>query len=235
MTGQSHKAIGVAVGAAIAIYGVGQGELAYAMALISAPLAAMLPDIDHDNAKIGKLRKQVANVAVTVLAVVVVVAAWMYGRFILENYRTVLLLGLMVVIPTLVLFKLSQTKWVRETWGFVVKHRGIMHTLIIPVLTIVATIFIQDRYFLILTYGFLAGYVSHILADCLTSRGCPIFFPFLRKNIKFSNIKTGSSAEKTHTMVLVITILAIAVFIAFIARSPEAAYDVYPVIENGVS
>ena len=227
MTGQSHKAIGVAAGAAIAIYGIGQGELAYALALVSAPLAAMLPDIDHGHAKIGKLRKQVANVAVTVLAVLVVVAAWMYGRVVLENYRTVLLLGLIVVIPTLVLFKLSQTRWVRDTWGFVVKHRGIMHTLIIPVLTVFATIFIQDRYFLILTYGFLAGYMSHILADCLTSRGCPILFPLMRKNIKFSNIRTGSSAERTHTIVLVITIIVIAIFIAFVARSPEAYYEAY--------
>jgi len=216
MTGKSHKAIGIAAGAAIAIYGIGQGELAYSIALVSAPLAAMLPDIDHNQAKMGKIRKQIANVAVTVLAVVVVVAAWMYGRIAIENYRTVLLLGLVVVIPTFILFKLSQTRWVRDTWGFVVKHRGIMHTLIIPILTVLATIFITDRYFLILTYGFLAGYVSHILADCLTSRGCPILFPFLKTNIRFNNIRTGSQAEKVHAIVIVISILAIAVLVAFI-------------------
>jgi len=216
MTGKSHKAIGIAAGAAIAIYGIGHGELAYSIALVSAPLAAMLPDIDHNQAKMGKIRKQMANIAVTVLAVIVVIAAWTYGLVVIQNYRTVLLLGLVVVIPTFILFKLSQTRWVRDTWGFVVKHRGIMHTLIIPILTIVATIFITDRYFLILTYGFLAGYVSHILADCLTTRGCPILFPFSRTNIRFNNIRTGSHAEKVHTIVLVVAILTIAVLVAFV-------------------
>ena len=216
MTGQSHKAIGVAAGAAIAIYGVGQGELAYALAMVTAPLAAMLPDIDHGGARIGKLRKQAANIAVTVLAVAVVAAAWLYGHLILENYTSVLMIGLGVVIPTLFLFRLSQTRWVRDTWGFVAKHRGIMHTLIIPLFAVVATIFIRDRYFLILTYGFLAGYISHILADCLTAKGCPILFPLSKRNIKLSNTKTGSDAERTQTLVIIISIIVIAVFVSFV-------------------
>jgi len=213
MTGKSHKAIGTAAGVAIAIYGARQGDFAYALALVTAPLAAMLPDIDHGSARIGKLRKLMANIAVTAIAVAVVLAAWMYGRFILENYRTVLLIGLVLVVPTIVLFKLSQTKWVRETWGFVTKHRGIMHTLIIPILAVIATIFIQDRHFLILTYGFLAGYVSHILADCMTTSGCPVLFPFMRRNFRLLNIKTGSREEKVQTVIMIIVILLAGVFI----------------------
>ncbi|MCL2373272.1 MAG: metal-dependent hydrolase [Defluviitaleaceae bacterium] len=212
MTGKSHKAIGTAVGAAIAIYGARQGEFVYALALVSAPLAAMLPDIDHGSARMGKLRKLAANIAVTAIAVAVVLAAWIYGRLILENYRTVLLIGLVLVVPTIILFKLSQTRWVRDTWGFVTKHRGIMHTLIIPILAVVATVFIQDRYFLILTYGFFAGYMSHILADCMTTSGCPILFPLLRKNLRFMNIKTGSKMENVQAVVLVVIILLAGVF-----------------------
>ncbi|MCL2404444.1 MAG: metal-dependent hydrolase [Defluviitaleaceae bacterium] len=210
MTGKSHKAIGTAAGAAIAIYGIRQGDYVFALALVTAPLAAMLPDIDHGSARIGRLRKLIANIIVTAIAVAVVVAAWIHGRFILENYRTVLLVGVGIVIPTLILFKLSQTKWVRETWGFVTKHRGIMHTLIIPICTVIATIFIRDRYFLILTYGFLAGYVSHILADCMTTKGCPILFPVLRRNIRFIKLKTGSDAERIQATIMVIVIILVA-------------------------
>jgi len=213
MTGKSHKAIGTAAGAAIAIYGIRQGDYVFALALVTAPLAAMLPDIDHGSARMGKLRKLIANIAVTMAAVAIVIAAWLHGRLILENYATLLMIGLGVVIPTFFLFKLSQTRWVRDTWGFVTKHRGIMHTLIIPICAAIATIYIRDRYFLILLYGFLAGYVSHILADCMTTKGCPILFPLLRKNIKFLNIKTGSDAERIQVIILVIVILLAAVLI----------------------
>jgi len=213
MTGKSHKAIGTAAGAAIAIYGIRQGDYVFALALVTAPLAAMLPDIDHGSARIGKLRKLVANIAVTAVAVAIVIAAWIHGRFILENYTTMLMVGIGVVIPTFFLFKLSQTKWVRETWGFVTKHRGIMHTLIIPICALIATFYIRERYFLILTYGFLAGYVSHILADCMTIKGCPILFPLLRKNIKFTKIKTGSSAEQVQATILIVVIILFGVFL----------------------
>jgi len=213
MTGKSHKAIGTAAGAAIAIYGIRQGDYVFALALVTAPFAAMLPDIDHGSARIGKIRKIIANIAVTAAAVILVVAAWLHGRFILENYATLRMVGLGVVIPTFFLFKLSQTRWVRDTWGFVTKHRGIMHTLIIPICAAVATIYISDRYFLMLTYGFLAGYTSHILADCLTVKGCPILFPLFRKNIKLLNIKTGSGAERIQAVILIVVIILVAILI----------------------
>lgn len=211
MTGKSHKAIGTAAGAAIAIYGIRQGDYALALALVTAPLAAMLPDIDHGSARIGKLRKLMANVVVTLAAVAVVIAAWIHGRLILENNTTLLMVGIGVVIPTFFLFKLSQTRWVRDTWGFVTKHRGIMHTLIIPICAAIATIYIRDRNFLILTYGFLAGYVSHILADCMTVKGCPVLFPVSKKNIKLLNIKTGSQEEQIQTVILIIVILLVGI------------------------
>jgi len=211
MTGKSHKAIGTAAGAAIALYGIRQGDFVFALALVTAPLAAMLPDIDHGSARIGRIRKLAANIIVTVAAVAIVAAVWIQGHFLVENYRTLLMVGLGVVIPTFFLFKLSQTRWVRENWGFVTKHRGIMHTLIIPVFTILATIYIRDRYVLVLTMGFLAGYLSHILADCLTTKGCPILFPISKKNVKLSKVKTGGDAERIFAIVLIIAILLVGV------------------------
>jgi len=215
MTGKSHKAIGTAVGAAFAIYGIGQGNAVYALGMVSAPLAAMLPDIDHGSARIGRIRKMAANIIVTALAVAIVAGAWIHGHFFLENYATLLMVGLGVVVPTVFMFRLSQTRWVRDTWGFVAKHRGIMHTLIIPIFTLVATFYIRDRYALILVYGFLAGYVSHILADCLTTKGCPILFPASKQNIKFTKVKTGSSAERVCAMAMIIVVLVIAVLVSF--------------------
>ena len=215
MTGQSHRAIGTAAGAAIALYGVVQGEYVFTLALVTAPLAAMLPDIDHGSARIGKIRKLMANIIVTVAAVAIVAAAWLHGRFILDNHTTLLMVGLGVVIPTFFLFKLSQTRWVRDTWGFVTKHRGIMHTLIIPICAASATIYITDRYFLVLTYGFLAGYMSHIIADCLTVKGCPILFPLLKRNFRISNVKTGTKTERVHAIILIAAILLVAIIVAW--------------------
>ena len=213
MTGKSHKAIGTAMGAAIAIYGMRQGDYVFALALVTAPLAAMLPDIDHDSARIGKMRKLLANIIVTIIAAAIVIAAWLHGRLILDNYTNLMMVGIGVVIPTFFLFKLSQTRWVRDTWGFVTKHRGIMHTLLIPICASIAAIYIRDRYFLILIYGFIAGYVSHILADCMTTKGCPILFPLVKKNINFMMIKTGSVAEKVQAFIMIIVIILAAVFI----------------------
>ena len=215
MTGTSHKAIGTAAGAAIAIYGIRQGDYVFALALVTAPFAAMLPDIDHGSAKIGKARKLVANIAVTLVAVAIVVAAWLHGQYVLDNHTNLLMVGLGVVIPTFFLFKLSQTRWVRDTWGFVTKHRGIMHTLIIPICAAVATIYIRDRYFLILVYGFIAGYVSHILADCMTTKGCPILFPLLKKNISLFTFKTGGSAEQVIAAIIIITFISVALLAPF--------------------
>jgi len=208
MTGRSHKAIGIATGIAITIYGIRQGNPAASLALVSAPLAAMLPDIDHNGSKIGKTRKEAMNFAVTATIIALIVAVWYYGWHIV-NHPTVLIAGAGVIGSILLFFALSKSRWFKNLLGFATKHRGIMHTLLLPACMLFAARFINEPYFLILLYGFVAGYISHILADCLTKNGCPILFPLTQKNISLTSIKTGTEAEKMCMVALIAIILVV--------------------------
>jgi len=214
MTGSSHKAIGVAVGVAFAVYGYQNGVPSATLALVSAPIAAMLPDIDHDNSKMGKVRKMTANVAMTIAALAMVGAAVYYGWYNVD-YTALITLGVGIALPLALLAALSRNKHIKKMIGFATMHRGIMHTLLLPICLMLATRFINisDTYFLMLIYGGVAGYVSHIFADCITKRGCPILFPLTRRNTSFTNISTGSSAEKVCVAVLIIAIMAVPFFL----------------------
>jgi len=208
MTGKTHKAIGVATGLAFSIYGLRHGNPAAILGMVSAPMAAMLPDIDHGGSRIGKTKKMVANLVVAVVILAVIVSAWRYSWHI-TNYRTLILIVTVVAIPTLILFGLSQTKWGRSAIGFATKHRGIMHTLLLPICIFFAVGFINVSYFRILALGALIGYTSHILADCFTVNGCPILFPITRKNISLLKIKTGSAEERICAAVIITLVLVL--------------------------
>jgi len=211
MTGKTHKAIGIAAGVAFSIYGIRHGNPAAILGVVSAPLAAMLPDIDHGGSRIGKTRKMVANLVVAAAVAALVIGAWVYSSYI-DNYRTLILTLLIVAIPVALLFGISQTKFGRRNIAFATKHRGIMHTLLLPFVMFFAVGFINESYFRILTLGATLGYLSHILADCLTISGCPILFPITKKNISLLKIKTGSAEEKICAAVI-ITLILIAGFI----------------------
>ncbi|MCL2400405.1 MAG: metal-dependent hydrolase [Defluviitaleaceae bacterium] len=212
MTGSSHKAIGMAAGVAFSIYGFRNGNPAASLVLVSAPLAAMLPDIDHGQSKLGKSRKMIAKIAILASVIALIGAAWHHSWYMMD-YSTLLIVILGVVIPMVILFKLSQSPAIKKSIGFVTKHRGIMHTLLIPACMIFASTFITEPYFRILLYGCTVGYVSHILADCLTKRGCPILFPITPKNISLTKIRTGSETEKMFVIILIIAIIAPSFFL----------------------
>jgi len=208
MTGKTHKAIGIATGVAFSIYGLRHGNPAAILGMVSAPMAAMLPDIDHGGSRIGKTRKMAANIIVAIVILAMIVSAWRYSWHI-TNYRTLILVVAVVAIPTLILFGLSQTKWGRGAIGFATKHRGIMHTLLLPICIFFAVGFINVIYFRILALGALIGYTSHILADCFTVNGCPILFPITRKNISLIKIKTGSVEERICAAVIITLVLVL--------------------------
>ncbi|MCL2362551.1 MAG: metal-dependent hydrolase [Defluviitaleaceae bacterium] len=208
MTGKTHKAIGVAAGVAFSIYGIRHGNPAALLGVVSAPLAAMLPDIDHGGSRIGKTRKMVANIVVAALVVALVAFAWTYSWYI-DSYRTLILTLTIFAIPVLVIFGLSQTKFGRSTIGFATKHRGIMHTLLLPIFMFFSVGFINEIYFRILVLGAAIGYFSHIMADCFTTNGCPILFPITKKNISLIKIKTGSVHEKICAAIIITLILVL--------------------------
>ena len=198
MTGKTHKFIGIIAGGAAAYIGVTEfQDPAYMFYIIAVPVGAMIADIDHDNSKLGRTRKTIMAAISTVFASLAVVAIsfFLVDAYAGERLAPAVLTVLMVAMPFIILSSLAKTKFIQNNLKFIVKHRGLMHTLILPLVLFAATYFIEEPTFKILITGLTVGYASHILADMMTVRGCPVFFPFTKKNFNFMGIKTGSAWE----------------------------------------
>ncbi|MBS3108043.1 metal-dependent hydrolase [Candidatus Woesearchaeota archaeon] len=81
-------------------------------------------------------------------------------------------------------------------------HRGIMHSMFIPIL---ACIFLFSQGYLVTGFALLIGYTSHILADSLTHEGVRPFHP-LSFHVK-GFIRTGGILEHIFFLLLIIIIL----------------------------
>jgi len=200
MTGKSHKLIGLVAGGAAAYYGISHAEPQdpkYLFYLIIVPVGAMIADIDHDNAKLGRARKNIMAAVSTLFGSLAIVAVsfFLVDAYTNDRLMPAIFTVLLVALPFLILTALSKIKFIKNNLKFMVKHRGLMHTLIMPGFLYAATYFIKEPTFKILIIGLTVGYITHLLADLLTSRGCPIFFPITKKNIRFMNITTGSAGE----------------------------------------
>jgi inner membrane protein len=218
MTGKTHKLIGIAAGGAIAYTGI-TGEAADPAALLyllAVPMGAMIPDIDHDNSKLGRGRKGVMTAISSLFGSIALVAIAFY---LMDAYRNDKLLPaisvvLAVVIPFLLLASLSQVPAVRKNLKFMSKHRGLMHTLILPAGMFAAGMFGAEFFgqkptFAILLTGVNIGYITHIVSDMMTTHGCPVLYPLSKKNIRFMRIQTGSSGEYIAGLILAVIFAAI--------------------------
>ena len=198
MTGKTHKAVGVCVGIAFTYWGIKTyGDPMFAISTVASAVGAMLPDIDHDNSKLGSQRKIVVSAASKVLSALFgVVVALICVRLALSKlYTQLAIMLLLIILPVLVLSILASLPFVRKALKFFTKHRGIMHTLAIPLLLYLGFMLISNATARFALIAMAAGYMSHLLLDCLTNRGCPILWPMVLKNIALLSIKTGSKAE----------------------------------------
>ena len=210
MTGKTHKFIGIAAGAAIAYTAV-SGDAANLFYLLACPIGAMIPDIDHDNSKLGRSRKNIMTAVSTLFSSFAFVAILF---FLMDAYQKSRLLPaiatvLLIVIPFAMLISLSKIKVVKKNLKFMVKHRGLMHTLILPLCMFGAGFLVTEPTFKILLTGVNIGYITHILSDLLTTRGCPVLYPVTKKNIRFMNIKTGAPGEYIAGFILAAGIAAL--------------------------
>ena len=115
MTGKTHKFIGIAAGAAIAYAAVSK-DPANLFYLIACPIGAMIPDIDHDNSKIGRTRKNIMAAVSTLFSSFALVAVLF---FLIDAYQKSRLLPsiatvLLVLIPFAMLISLSKIKAVKK-------------------------------------------------------------------------------------------------------------------------
>lgn len=92
-------------------------------------------------------------------------------------------------------------------------HRGITHTLLAPFL-MYCLIYTDYLPCVVnsLIFGFMFGWVVHILADLLNRKGVPIFWPLLTSKFHVMCIKTGTMQETIFTMVWLIGCVAYAYF-----------------------
>lgn len=91
----------------------------------------------------------------------------------------------------------------------ITSHRGITHSLFVPLITWYICHFLNTRpEFSLLFLGITLGLLSHIFLDVI-SGGANLFSPFINKRIGFYMIKTGGKAEKAYNVLQILTILAV--------------------------
>ncbi len=209
MTGKTHKAIGVATGVALVIYSIRTSNMMYALGLATAPFGAMLPDIDHDRSKLGAVRKRVTEV-IHVAAIIVLVLSVLFGvvyDFYLHKGEYTAIKCLMYIVPICLVVLLADSTKMKEKSTFLRRHRGIMHTLVVPVLLWLMTVSINIDICTGLLIGLLLGYLSHLFADTLTLMGAPLAYPLSKKLISIGTIRTGTAMEYIIGTILCVVII----------------------------
>ena len=204
MMGSTHKSIGVAAGVSVVIYGAFTGHPMYALGILTAPIGAMWPDIDHDHTKIGAKRKEVISnlrkVAIVFSILSVALFAVNVNMGFLDTLNMLKISGLMLA--GCLTFLLATSTFLKKKVPFFSKHRGIMHTLFMPVVLTAVSLKISNDIVSGLTVGLTLGYISHLLADCLTTDGCPLVWPLTQKCVSFLGITTDTGAEKVVATLL---------------------------------
>lgn len=89
-------------------------------------------------------------------------------------------------------------------------HRGITHspiamTIFVFLLYMASKLFFISPIIKLWFIGFFLGILSHIFLDMLTKGGVPLLYPFSKKKISLTNIKTGSVGEKVIMIIIMIT------------------------------
>ena len=91
-----------------------------------------------------------------------------------------------------------KNKLISKTIGFIFGHRGIFHTIYIPLVLFVLLNLINFE----IAFACLIGYFSHLFLDALTKNGIRPFYPLFNLKIK-GFFKTNSIIEKLFFLALV--------------------------------
>lgn len=207
MMGSTHKTVGLFTGIILALCGIIFGQELWVISLSTVPFGAMLPDIDHNNSQLGRIRKKAVNASKDAI-ILGTIAAMLACTIVVFTVSNMASLFKVLFIPSciLLLYCLSHSKLLRSKFKFFTKHRGIMHTLIMPTLFVLAGLTVESEAICYLLLGLAIGYVTHLLGDCMTKEGCPILYPITKKNIRFLKVTTNTPGEKIAAVVLCIGI-----------------------------
>lgn len=226
MTGKTHKALGVVTGIAMVIYSIKANQPMYALGLATAPFGAMLPDIDHDRTKLGVARKRVTKIiriCIIIQMVLSTIVGVYYDMFFKPGEHSAQKI-LCITVPISVIILLADSEEMKKKHKFFHRHRGIMHTMFIPILLLAAYYCIPVEVIKMLSLGLCLGYTSHLIADMHTYAGDPLAWPLSEINVRIGRVVTGTVME---TVVAVVLGIGIVVSSYFIAKDPtylKAAY-----------
>lgn len=201
MTGKTHKAVGTAVGASMVLYGVMTEQPMYALGMVTAPLGAMLPDVDHCNTELGRANKKVFK-TVRTAAIAVLLLSFLAGAACFVSAGVSIAAEWFLAVPASLAVIMVTSDGFKKKFPFLTKHRGIMHTLVIPACLIAGQMWAGSLAVKSLLLGLALGYISHLAADCMTVAGCPVCFPFSTECLIHGPIVTGTAAEYIGAAVL---------------------------------
>lgn len=226
MNGAQHKVVGIGFGLAAAYtVVVGKNDPTGALIAATSVIGCMLPDIDHDKTKIGRKRKFVTELTTKMLNTVIVggiilgsVAAFLIFKgfvdFGVNLTELAIAVGGLIVIAIL-----KKIVGDSKVFKWATKHRGLMHTLAVPIALFLA---MRSSDYPVYHYGIaglLIGYISHLFADMLTVEGCPVLFPLTRKNIRFpTHFKTKDKVCTRAAYVVAVLVCGVAYVITNIIK-----------------
>ena len=101
-----------------------------------------------------------------------------------------------------------KTKVLSHAINFIFSHRGLFHSVFIPLLFYLFFLLIDQK---ILGLAALLGYVSHLFLDSFTIVGIRPLYPIFNKRIK-GFIKTGSFIETIFFFIILIFSVFLVVF-----------------------
>lgn len=192
MNGTQHKIVGVGFGLAGAYAVVaGKGDTNGALIAATSIIGCMLPDMDHDRTKLGRKRKLLTGLATNVANAVVfggIVIGLVGGFLVFKGFVDFGVNPIMLFAAAIGFGIVAAIKKIigdSAIFKWATKHRGLMHTLVVPALLWFAMMASEYPIYHYAIEGLFVGYISHLFADMLTVEGCPILFPLTRSNWRF--------------------------------------------------
>ena len=196
MTGTQHQIVGIGFGIAGGIIGLAEtGDMMSLVIPIGAALSCKWADMDHNSTKLGRKRKVVtstlskllgfvANTTITLSVGLLILH--IVNIFSIGNYLKYLLLAAMAsgiyIVLSNTLGNSKAIKWAK-------KHRGIMHTLLVPALLFVTSDLVDQTLWKFIFIGFTVGYISHIVADSVTPDKVPALWPITTKPVGITLVR----------------------------------------------
>lgn len=211
MMGTQHKAVGIGFGVALFMYTTTVTKDPYGgLALIGSTVGCMLPDIDHDNSRIGRKRAFVTRMSgkmltgLVSLGIVITTAMLIFTVVQMDNPSSSTNFSkILIALAGFVLVSaLRKAIGNSKSFRWMTKHRGLMHTLVVPTILWFATSASAAPIWRDTFLGLTVGYCSHLLADMLTVEGCPILFPLSKNNIRILKLQTRNSSTWLAALVL---------------------------------